>query len=229
MTYIKAFAAASVAALATVGIVSTAEIAGAFVITGGGYEAANTRSRFVDISTSPSATKALAGSNDATANTTIDFNFKFFNTTYTPGSTVNISSNGLLSFVGANSSGSNLPLTSSFGANNFPTIAAIWQDWNFPSGDSNAAVYYRLAGSVGNRRLVVQWNRAIAGGGVASFQAILREIDNSIEFLYSPGAYSSGTVGIRDINGDTNGQRLQWSYNTPFSSYETVRFRSLDQ
>jgi hypothetical protein len=244
MTHIKAIAAATIAAIAvTAGTVITAEVANAFVVvTGGGYEGYRPQiSQFVDISQSGSgATRVLANTNDSVdSSATIDFNFKFFGTTYNSGTAVNISSNGLLSFGSPNSSGANQSVNSPFGVDT-PTIAALWKDWNFTAAGSDAA-YYKLQGPPGARSLIVQWNKAAdSNGNLATFQAVLREFDNAITFRYitelnpiGAASFSTGgaTIGLRNTNGNANGQRVEWSYNTPFSSYEipALQFTNLTQ
>jgi hypothetical protein len=99
-----------------------------------------------------------------------------------------------------------------------PTIAALWDNWSFVGGD---AVYYKLTGNPGKQNLIVQWNQAIQGNKTATFQALIRESGNAIEFRYQDqdiNNANSATIGVS--SGQLAAKRLQWSYNTPFSSYQ---------
>jgi hypothetical protein len=238
MTNAKTLLAASVgAALAALSIISATPEANAYgVITGGGYEAAPTRLRFLNIAGS-SSTQILAGTSAGNANATnnsatLPFNFNLLGTAYTAGTAININTNGTITFGGGNTSGTNADLSNAAALSpSLPTLAALWSNWSTNAANSASAVYYKVTGSPGNQNLIVQWNQVVQGGKTATFQALIREAGNSIEYRYTSQDVNNAnpaTIGISD--GLTNGQRLQWSYNTPFSTYNppTVRFRSLN-
>jgi hypothetical protein len=119
-----------------------------------------------------------------------------------------------------------------------PAIAPLWDDWvtlDFVGAD---AVYYQTRGTPGSREFVVQWNRVDHLGVFAdevTFQAVLFEGTNDILFLYpdvitgnnNTNKGASATVGIKDVNGHSNGRYLQWSYNTPvLYDGEAILFRA---
>jgi hypothetical protein len=217
------------AALVTLSIVSAAPKVNAYgVITGSGYEAAPTRLRFLSIA-GVGSTQVLTGTSAGNVNSTnnsatLPFAFTLFGTTYGAGTNININTNGTISFGGGNTSGTNVDLNTT--PTGVPTLAALWSNWSAPNG-----VYFTTTGSPGNQNLIVQWNQVVDGGRTATFQALIREAGNSIEYRYATQGNlnnaNPATIGISD----GGSQRLQWSYNTPFSTYSppTVRFRSLNQ
>lgn len=208
---------------------------------GGGYTASTPSYTFNNISTSPTATRILANTNTGAENVGIGFNFNFFGSSY---SNLFASTNGTLAFGTANVDNINRDLeTDSIARYNAPTIAVLWDAWTFkPKLDATTdALYYQTSGAVGSRQFTVQWNQAAskfatAPSGNVTFQAVLFENSNDIVFSYldtflangTPENFGAGaTVGIRNTNGNVNGQRLEWSYNTPFSSYQLLPSQSL--
>lgn len=172
---------------------------------------------FQDISGTGS--RVLSGVDDSTSSANLGFNFNFYGTNY---NSVFFSSNGLMTFGGSNSSFSNSSFTGSLGTNR-PTIAAFWDDLQFFQSGTDA-VYYQTVGTAGSRRFITQWNNV---GGFSSspslmtFQSVLFEGSNNILLSYldaDSGDFrafgGSATVGIRNTDGDLNGQNLQWSYDS---------------
>ncbi|WP_414586778.1 PEP-CTERM sorting domain-containing protein [Scytonema sp. PCC 10023] len=173
---------------------------------------------FQDISTT--GTGVLAGQDDASASANLGFDFNFYGTNYNSAS---FSTNGLISFVSSNNQFSNQNLTTAvFGDN--PSIAVLWDDWQFFSSGTDA-VYYQTVGTAGNRQFITQWNLAsgfFSSPSTVSFQSVLFEGSNDIVFSYQDldsGDFrsfgGSATVGIRNVNGQSNGRNLQWSFNSP--------------
>ncbi|BAU13873.1 hypothetical protein LEP3755_44160 [Leptolyngbya sp. NIES-3755] len=232
------------AVLAGVGILSTLQTASATSITGGGYRASLEAYSFENIT---SADSVLNNDNStALLPTSLNFSFRFFGVDY---NRFQVSSNGFLALgtstspPATDSRPENLNLNS-LTTNIGPTIAAFWDDLDF--GGSYGTAFYAVRGTQqqGDRRLIVQWNQAGVGGtnngGDITFQAVLFENSGDILLSYADTFFGSGvannnggsaTVGISD--GQPNGQRLQWSYNTPFSGYAppqtgpTIRFRRI--
>jgi len=175
---------------------------------------------FVDIASS--GVGVLAGADDDQAIVNIGFAFQFYGQSY---ASVCLSTNGLISFGGCNMAFANQDLTASSPPGNLPTVAPFWSDLTFSEAGSGA-IHYQMLGTAPNRRFVVQWTNAYpinAPEGI-TFQAILFESGNQILFQYRDVSAGAGfpvslggraTVGIRDINGQANGRRLQWSYNAP--------------
>ncbi|MDJ0690785.1 MAG: hypothetical protein QNJ41_20040 [Xenococcaceae cyanobacterium MO_188.B32] len=175
--------------------------------------------QFEDIS--ETGTRVLAGADDATASAALGFTFDFFGTDYTD---VSWSPNGLMTFGGTNGQFSNVDLTTTAPFGDFPSIAPLWDDWQFFS-EGTDATYFQTLGTPGDRRFVLQWN--IAEGfsdspSPVTFQSTLFEGSNEILFSYldvDSGDFrafgSDGTVGIRNSGGEATGEVEQFSFNTP--------------
>ncbi|HDZ44671.1 MAG TPA: LEPR-XLL domain-containing protein [Phycisphaerae bacterium] len=117
---------------------------------------------------------------------------------------VYVSSNGIITFGSGFTNWSNQNLTSS------PSQAAISPFWDDLFIDTPASVYWSLRGGGDNQRLIIQWDNARFWGGYGqgrvTFQAVLYEDGNDIQFNYSDldvSNYHSGgasaSVGIKDI------------------------------
>jgi hypothetical protein len=166
-------------------------------------------------------TRVLAGTDDATTSASLGFNFNFYGTNY---NNVSWSPNGLMTFGGNNSQYSNINLTTEAPSGNLPSIAVLWDDWQFFSPGTDASYFYTTMGALGSRRFITQWNFAEGFSDSPSpvtFQSILFEGTNDILFSYldvDSGDFrsfgGSATVGIRDVNGHLNGENLQWSFNS---------------
>jgi hypothetical protein len=172
---------------------------------------------YVDVAST--GTSVLANSDDATSTISLPFSFRFYGIGYT---SLCISTNGLLSFGSCVANDfTNLDLTVQSPAGNQPLIAPFWSDLTFSVPGAGSAVYQTL-GTSPTRQFVIQWNNAtvLNISGNLNFQAILYEGSNNILFQYqavqsSSAAVSNGagaTVGIRNTDGQNNGNRLQWSY-----------------
>jgi hypothetical protein len=184
---------------------------------------------FTDISST--GTRVLSNTDDTSSTQNIGFTFGFYGTNYTA---VSISSNGILTFGGAaNNAYANVNFTTTATSGNGPTIAGFYDDLDFrTSNDANAdGVYIQTIGTtVGSRTFIVQWNKAshypqagVTFSGEVTFEVILYEGSNNFMLSYSDATWSgatgydygaSATVGIRDTSGQTNGRRLQWSFNS---------------
>ena len=165
----------------------------------------------------------LSGSSDTDSDTfhiSLPFTFSYYGRDYTD---VYVSANGWLSFgtdpgVSAWSNGS-LP------DGNAPSEALYpyWDDLFIKSSDNpGAGIYYTTEGSSPTRAFVIEWYRASrynsagkASESRASFQIVLYEGSNEIEFLYdranwtNPGsnyAQFSATVGIES---DSNSKAVE--------------------
>ena len=184
--------------------------------------AATTNFGFLQITNS--STRVLWFDDDAAVtNANIGFNFNFYGTSY---SNVSINVNGLMTFGGASTAFSNVNLITTSTSDNLPSIAVLWDDWETQALGSDA-VYYKTTGTAGSRQFIVQWNKVIpvdgSGTNTVTFEARLFESSNQILFSYfqvvvvetSPVASLGvgATLGIRDVNGQTNNRNLQWSYN----------------
>ncbi|MBE9125360.1 MULTISPECIES: PEP-CTERM sorting domain-containing protein [unclassified Coleofasciculus] len=167
-------------------------------------------------------TRVLAGADDTTTSADLGFTFNFYGNDY---NSVSWSPNGLMTFGGSNSQFSNVNLTTTAPFNNLPSIAVLWDDWQFFSPGTDASYFYTTMGTEGNRRFITQWNFAEGFSDSPSpvtFQSVLFEGSNNILFSYldvNSGDFrafgNSATVGIRDVNGHLNGKNVQWSFNSP--------------
>jgi thermitase len=134
----------------------------------------------------------------------VSFLFGLYGTNAT---TVQVSSNGIITLSGANTSYSNVPLPSTSAP--LSMVAAFWDDLNpGTAGDVYAKVL--------DDRLVVEWNQVALFANSASlntFQIHLHR-DGLIRFYYQDvtGATSS-TVGIQNGAGTTG---LQVAYNSAY-------------
>lgn len=198
----------------------------------GNYTATdNTVYSFIDPAGGGSSPSILAGTDDGGALLTLPFSFQFYGQSYTM---LCVSSNGIAYFVSGNSTfcGSsaqtvdfaNTDLSSTAVPGDLPAVAPLWTDLTFaPNGAG--AVYYQTAGTAPNRQFIVEWYNAFPAGTVSpvTFEAILNEGSNNVLYQYktvnlgSGNAASNGgkaTVGIRNTGGNTNGQNLEWSYDS---------------
>ena len=178
-----------------------------------GYTVAST-TNFSFLQITSGSTRVLRLVDDAaTTNINIGFTFNFYGSDYT---TVSINVNGLMTLGGASIAWSNVDLTTTSPADNLPSIAVLWDDWEtLPVGTDG--VYYKTAGTAGSRQFIVQWNKLEAVNGDGN-RILFSYFDTAIsdETTSPPDAARSGvgaTVGIRDINGQTSNRNLRWSYN----------------
>jgi hypothetical protein len=188
--------------------------AGAFgAITGGSiYQATAQTFTFEDISATGTAT--LQGTDDSTNTISIPFSFPFYGTNYT---TLSYSTNGLITFGGADGTFTNADLTTS---PSLAAIAAFWDDLeNFSSG--NGAVYYQVLGSGSNQHLDIEWfnmHYYFGSPSLITFEAQLYA-DGRIQFNYqnlvggvSNDNGASATVGIKAA-GTQGPNRLLLAFN----------------
>jgi len=151
----------------------------------------------------------LSGQDDTAVSVALPFAFTFYGTSYNQ---IFVSSNGLITFGGANSSFTNTDLSAS---PTQPAIAAYWDDLFVAGGAAN--VYTLTQGVVGSRQFIVEWSDMSyfddsprAGG--FSFEAIVFEGSNLIRLNYlnlATGRNSllndnavSATVGVTNGAGD---------------------------
>jgi uncharacterized repeat protein (TIGR01451 family) len=152
---------------------------------------------------------------DSEANVTLPFAFTFYGTSSTA---VRVGNNGGLLFAATSGdlAVTNTPLST---ATTNDLIVPFWDDIDDETGN----VYYKTVGAAPNRQFVVEWyNRPHyqSGGGVgnATFEVILNEGTNNIQFQYQDVVFgdaawdygASATVGIRQ----SGSNYLQYSYDT---------------
>ena len=144
------------------------------------------------------------GNNGVSSKVDLSFEFQFYGQTYT---SVFIGSNGLLGFSpeGLDDAGNrSLPHVGI----SSPVLFPYWDDLNPAAG---GRVYAGTTGNYPNRKLIVTWEEVpyfFNPSPPFSFQVVLNETSNSIEFHYlevhpenvSFGSGRSATVGIQSTN-----------------------------
>jgi hypothetical protein len=141
---------------------------------------------------------------DIAASVTIGFPFPFYGNTY---NSMNVCSNGFVSFGTSTTSYSNSPLPSSGTPNNM--IAPFWDDLYIRSTSS---IYFQRFSD----RAIIQFQdlEPYSGTGLYTYQVVLY-MSGKIQLYYKSmsGLLSSSTVGIENATG-TDG--LQVAYNTSY-------------
>ncbi|MEP0940453.1 MAG: Ig-like domain-containing protein [Rhizobiaceae bacterium] len=178
------------------------------------YESAQVAgSNFQDVSSDPSATALGIGLFDPTR-VGLGFDFDFYGETY---SDIYVSDFGILTFGGGSPGGGGAYNNTSFAAGNtlggLPAIAPFWDIIGMDRTNSDE-VYTLTQGLPGEREFIVQFNDVViyfndTAGETITFQAVLREGSNEIEFRYDDvtmtnTTYSLGasaTVGLSDGSG----------------------------
>ncbi|MEM8749863.1 MAG: tandem-95 repeat protein, partial [Pseudomonadota bacterium] len=180
-------------------------------------------SNFQDISADPAATALGIGLFDPT-NVSLGFDFDFYAETY---SDVFISDFGILTFGAASPGGGPAYQNTSFSGGNtlggLPAIAPFWDVIGMDRVNSDD-VYTLTQGLPGEREFIVQYNDVVIyfndnAAETITFQAVLREGSNEIEFRYDDATLTSGTynlgasatIGLSDGTGKLS---EEFSFNT---------------
>src|SRR5215475_14265279 len=186
-----------------------------------GYSVAVTTAfSFVEIT---NGARVLYFADDEAVTVNIGFNFNFYGVNY---KSLSFNPNGLITFGGASTDFNNVDLSTTVApSNNLPCIAVLWDDWETQALGADG-LYYLTTGKLGSRQFIVQWNKVEPVNGIGTntvtFQARLLEGSNQILLSYpdvvvsDDPSYGNGafaTVGIRDVNGQTNNRNLLWSHN----------------
>jgi hypothetical protein len=203
---------------------------------GGGYTATDaTTYSFVDISGAGGGTSILSGQDDGTTVLALPFPFRFYGKLY---NLLCVSSNGALYFVTANAACdglldfANTDLSAVAPPNDPAAVLPFWSDLTFEVPGAGS-VYYQTVGTVGSRKMIVQWNNAYpqSSRNPVTFQALLSEGTNSIVFQYKtvglgPGNPASNggqaTIGVRNAGALANQQQIAWSFAAPVVSDSTA-------
>lgn len=164
-------------------------------------------------------------SNAISSRITLPFNFTFDGTPYTH---LIACSDGWVKL-----GNSSMTATASFNnnlndVNDRPKLAPFWEEMNIPSG-AGQGVFAFTAGTSPSRMFVIEWTVAIVknGTGRGTFQLVLHENSNHIEFIYNNmvrngsnqffNSYSAGIAGtgtdVASLTMQTNASHTV-SYNT---------------
>ena len=186
-----------------------------------GYVGSAVTPTFQDISTT--GTPTLQGVDDGTfhldSSSLGTFHFNFYGTDY---SDIFFSSNGLITFGSGNSAFFNTNMSG--GNPGQAAIAPFWDDL-VVTGQPDSAVLWQVVGSGSSQELILQWQHVTFFNGPRTgqltFEAVLNEADNSIQFNYqnlNEGAAGDGgasaTVGIKDVGNQDGHNLLLVSFNS---------------
>jgi hypothetical protein len=148
-----------------------------------------------DGSTCPGGIPGPAG-DDVGATVPLGFSFTFFGNTYTD---IQIGSNGVMSFNLADFlTFVNDVIPSPLVPNNL--VCPYWDDWRT---DTGGHMYYQTLGTAGSHRFVCQWQdvQHFNGTGPSTFEAILYEGTNDVEFRYGSLSPNSPSIGVENADG----------------------------
>ena len=161
---------------------------------GFGYAKKDLDKAFGDISVT--GTKSAASACDDCGEVVpIGFAFNFYGDTHTG---IGVASNGYLTFGDDWEDFTNDRIPNTTAPNDL--IAPYWDDWIPREGGT---VHYQTLGTAPNRRFIAQWTKVehFSGYGTSTFQAILFEGTNCIEFQYGPLTKVSPTIAIENQHG----------------------------
>jgi hypothetical protein len=180
-----------------------------------GYRCRPTSRAYIDISNTGTRLSFLSPDDDETA-VSLPFTFRLYGVDY---STINVGTNGLVSFNSTVVSSNNLPLPDP----NMPN-AALYPFWDDLVIDENGGVFTEVRGSAPNREFIIEWSNVhfyLQDNDRAYFEVILRE-NRSIQFLYGDQGResarglrargTSATIGIENASGN---DAIQQSFGTP--------------
>lgn len=184
---------------------------------------------FMDISGAGGGASVLSSTDDSAVPLNLPFSFQFYGQAY---SIVCASTNGALYFVtDAAACGSfgndfaNVDLSAGGPPTDAPAVLPFWSDLTFQIPGAGA-VFYKVSGSAGSRKFIVQWQNAFPQGSPnpVTFQLILSEGTNTVLFQYQNVDLGSGnsasnggtsTIGIRNSGSPANSQAIAWSFDAP--------------
>lgn len=154
---------------------------------------------------------------DGQANVTMPFAFTLYET---ESSNLRVGTNGGILFGVTTGS---LAYTNADLPTSNPALAILpfWDDLNFQSlVPPNMALYYKTVGTAPNRRFILQWHEVPHYNqvGNATFQAVLYEGSNNINFVYADidfgnAAFNRGASATIGLNNNA-GEADKYSFNT---------------
>ncbi|MCI0585578.1 MAG: hypothetical protein L0323_01900 [Planctomycetes bacterium] len=185
------------------------EEAGCGICPTGGYIITPNASPFSSIVSNPGAVLVFSGGDDGYSGRIISpFIFQHYGVAF---QLIDINRNGFLTPFPGGGGGTDF-INDVMGSPNPPNgvIGPWWDDTTHVGGQT----LYEVQGSAPNRRFVVEWNNleAFPGNGSgenATFQAVINETTNVLEFHYDNATFALGgdpwsaTVGTESFNGTT--------------------------
>ncbi len=176
------------------------------------YPVESCANAFEDISAAGTVAPNASDQDDSGDVVPIGFTFNFFGQDH---NTIMVRSNGYLTFGGgAIDDFTSVPPPSTTEPNDL--IAPFWDDW---SPNQAGTVYHQTLGTAPNRRFITQWTGVErfdgAVGELATFQAVLSEGSNCIEFRYGVELFFGfPVVGVENQDG-TVGANVALAEATP--------------
>ena len=185
------------------------------------YTMAESPTTFSSISGTGTMLTTVSNCDDCSQTVTLPFSFNFFGNSYT---SVGVVSNGTMQFVAAPSTAyQNTGIPAAAVPNN--AIYPLWDDYNtINTAEGSGDIYTQELGTAPNRTFIIEWNNVTQYRQASAFpatsetfQVILHEGSNNIEFVYGPcspvntsgtgqgtNVDASGgdcTIGIENANG----------------------------
>jgi subtilisin family serine protease len=161
---------------------------------------------WVEISTIGTPISVLNGDDQLATGIPLGFSFPFYGNSF---STVNVGTNGFLSFTSTLTSYSNQPLPNSGSTVPANLLALYWDDLHFRSG---TRAYYHNDGT----RFIVQYQAVdrFTTGSTLTFQVQLYPNGKIVyQYLSMSGVLDSATIGMQNANRDDG---LQVVFNSAF-------------
>jgi uncharacterized membrane protein (DUF441 family) len=129
----------------------------------------------------------------------LGFSFTFYGNSFTD---IRVGSNGYMTFGLNGTTFTNAPIPSTGEPNNL--VAPLWDDWRTDICAGGAQIDTQTLGTAPNRRFIAQWTTICHfsnNGQRATFQAILFEGSNAIEYRYNVWALNSPSIGVENADG----------------------------
>jgi hypothetical protein len=182
----------------------------------GGYNGSSCANAFQDIT--GSGTALVLGDDTGASGIALGFSFDFFGTSH---SSIAVCSNGYLTFGTTLTDFTEDPIPTAATPNDI--ICPMWDDL---SPNAGGTVHYQTSGPAGNQVFVAQWTNVpqYPASGSNTFEALLFEVDNHVEFRY--GTLDAGLDGVADgrigLENATGTDGIQW--NTAVHAGDCVAF-----
>jgi hypothetical protein len=145
--------------------------------------------------------------------TTLPFDYTYFGTLFTAGSSIGITGDGMLQFGNTIVNGPNTTLAN---ASLPPTIAAFWDNsLNWSSCQSRGCgIFTSVTGPVGSQVFNIEWRGAFEGG-TADFEIRLFQSFRTIQLIFGQTSNLglTATIGLQDASA-TGNPATQFSFDT---------------
>lgn len=171
----------------------------------------------------PSGTFVTGSSADnALVTVTAPFSFAIYDTPVAANSTIRVSTNGNIQFIGSggSTSAANTTLPSTVFGVNTPVVMPYWDDLTLTSG----GIYTSTSGTAGSRVFDIEWRGRLVGDAAGTqtinFEVRFFENSNNFQIVYAQTGTGAGglngtgaTVGVQA--GRSPSPSTQFSFNQP--------------